>query len=300
MLRKRNNKKERVETCRVALASCIISVAVWAALAVPEVALAAKPSKPGNGGEVGQGIDACIVFDDLVGDGIKSDGFAYCGGEKKSKITAGVGRNMTMGLDTNDSNKRTAGRTVWLDLSVSLGCVSQVDISDVDGNRGPDGVCDDCIDDAGPDLPEVRFGDLPSGQKFGYPDRAKLVIKGRDLDGLLVGNTVNTYASLNFDVGGQSWVLWWGPYTSGTGGVTFAPGSDPVTVERMDNDTWRVKTTGMSRAFLYRDNNPPHLPTEHHGQFLVPFAFTAVAITHEETIWGDEPWQIFPGELPCE
>ena len=295
-----NNKKERLELHLMVLTICVVFAGLWIALATPETALAAKPAKPGNGGEVGQGIEVCIAFDDTAGYGIKSDGDVYCGGEKKSKITAGVGRNMAIVFDSNNSNKRTAGRTVWLDLSSSLGCVTKVDISDGAGGDS-DGICDDCIDgpDAVPDLPIVRFGNLPSNQKSGYPDRVKLVIRGRDLDGLLVGDTVETYADLSFDVGGQSWVLRWGSYTGSTG-RTFAPGSDPVAVTRVDNDTWEVETTGTSTAFLYRDNNPPHLPAEHHGQFLVPFAFTAVAITHEETVWGDEPWEIFPGAPPCE
>ena len=136
------------------------------------------------------------------------------------------------------------------------------------------------------------------GQKFGFPDKAKLVIRGRDLDGLKVGDTVATYADLSFDVGGQSWKLWWGPYTISIGWRTFAPGSEPVMVERTHNDTWEVTTTYPSTAFLYLDNKQTGM-LEHHGQFSVPFAFTAEAITHEETIWGDEPWEIDPGVPPC-
>ena len=54
-------------------------------------------------------------------------------------------------------------------------------------------------------------------------------------------------------------------------------------------------------ACLYRDNNPPHSATEYHGQVIVPFAMTAVAINPEEDPWGDEPWDIIPGnETPCQ
>jgi hypothetical protein len=82
------------------------------------------------------------------------------------------------------------------------------------------------------------------------------------------------------------------------GGTTSAPGSAPVTVERVDNDTWQIASTGL--ASLYRDNNPPHRATEYHGQFLVPFGMTVVAIEHEDTVWGDPPNGIVLGELPCE
>ena len=163
----------------------------------------------------------------------------------------------------------------------------------LNGMRGADGFCDDCVDDAGPDLPAERFGTLPSGLKSGFPDRATLVIRGRDLDGLPVDETVATYADLSFDVGGQTWKLWWGPYTI-RDLPTYAPGSEPVTVYRADNDTWVVTTTGLSTAFLYLDNKQTGM-LEHHGQFLVPFAFTAVATTPEDAPWGDEPWEIDPG-----
>jgi len=41
----------------------------------------------------------------------------YCDGDANKKVTAVVGRNFSIVLNTNNSNKQTAGRTVWLDLS---------------------------------------------------------------------------------------------------------------------------------------------------------------------------------------
>ncbi len=301
MLRK--NRKQKSVGSMTALIGCHVLVLAVVLMSISGVASAAKGgngggnSGGGGGGETGQTIPVCITFDDAPGDGIMSDGSTYRGGDKKSKVGAAVGRNMAIVLDSNSSNKTTAGRTVWLDLGSRLGCISQVDVTDLDGMRGADGFCDYCDDDTGPDLPAGRFGTLPSGQKFGFPDRAKLVVRGRDLDGLLVGDTVKTYADLSFEVGGQSWKLQWGPYTI-RDLPTYAPGSEPVTVYRADNDTWVVTTTGASTAFLYLDNKQTGM-LEHHGQFLVPFTFTAAAITHEETVWGDEPWEIDPGVPPC-
>lgn len=294
MLWKNRNKK--VGLCVVIVTICFILAALWAVMATPETALAKKPGG-GGGGEVGQDIPVCIVFDDAVGDDVKSDGDFYCDGDSNKKVTAIVGRNFSIVLETNNSKKRTAGRTLWLDLGNPVGCATSVNVDVSDGAGGDvDGICDPCFDSV-PDLPAERFGTPPLGQKFGYPDRAKLQIWGRDLDGLRVGNAVDTSSQMNFSVGGQSWVLYWGSFKV-PGGWTYAPNTSAVTVTRLDNDTWRITCAGD--ACLYRDNNPPHRATEYHGQVIVPFGMTAVAITHEETVWGDEPWDIIPGDTtPC-
>jgi hypothetical protein len=300
------SKNKRVGLCVMTVAACLVMAAVWVILAAPETALAKKPGggggKPGGGGEVAQEIPVCIAFDE--GGSIGSDesdesgGIPYCDGDARGKVTAIVGRNFSIVLETNNSKKRTAGRTLWLDLSGGLGCDLSVKVDVSDGAGGdPDGVCDECFDSV-PDLPTERFGTLPSGQKLGYPDSAKLEILGRDLDGLRVGNTVDTNARLSFSVGGQSWILQYGPHKV-PGGWTYAPGTAPVTLTRVDNDTWHIESL-TGEACLYRDNNPPHRATEYHGQLLVPFSATAVAIQHEETVWGDEPWRIELGVGPCE
>ena len=303
------NRNRRVGRCVTVVTSCLILVSLCLVLAMPGTTLAGKPDKPdkpdkpgggkpgnGGGGEVGQEIAVCLAFDDADGDGIKTDGDAYCDGDEKKKVTAIVGRNISIVLNTNNSNKRTAGRTLWLDLSRAVGCEDSVKVDVSDGAGGDvDGICDDCLN-AVPDLPTVRFGTLVPGQKRGYPDSASLEILGRDLDGLLVGDWVATNARLKFSVGGEDWILHWGPHTV-PGGWTYAPGTAPVTVTRDGLDVWRVVSIG--EACLYRNNNRPHRATEYYGQVTVPFAFTAVAMEPESTVWGDKPHGIVLGEPPC-
>lgn len=284
---------------------CLVVAVLCAVLASPGTAMAKKPTKPpgdGGGGEVGQEIAVCVAFDDASC--IRSDADSpqgqvpYCDGDANGKVTAIVGRNFSIVLETNNTKKRTAGRTLYLDLSSLPGCAGSVPVDVSDGAGGTsDGVCDDCVDGV-PDLPTVRFGTLPSGQKVGYPEKAKLEILGRDLDGLRVGYSVATNARLSFTVGGQSWVLHYGPHKV-PGGWTYAPGTGAVTVSRTDNDTWRVESGALGEACLYRDNNPPHRATEYHGQVLAPFGMTAVAMVHEDTVWGDTPWGIELGTPPC-
>ncbi|MBL7184947.1 MAG: hypothetical protein ISS70_01365 [Phycisphaerae bacterium] len=297
MATKKENKRKKVKLYLTAVTSCIVLAGVLAVLVTPETSLAKGKPGGGGGGEVGQIIPVCITFDDAAGFGVKNDGDVYCDGDLKNKVTAVVGRNFNIVFEPNNSNKRTAGRTLFLDLSAFQTCGNSVnvDVSDGEGG-GSDGICDECFDSV-PDLPIARFGTPPLGQKAGYPDNAKLEILGRDLDGLLVGNTVKTNGRLKFSVGDQDWVLHYGPHEV-PGGATPAPGTEPVTVERLDNDTWRiVSVTGD--ACLYRRDNPPHAAAEYHGQVLVPFGFTAVAIEHEETVWGDEPNGIVLGDDPC-
>ena len=291
------NRNRSVSVCLTVVTSCLVLAVVWAVLATPEIAFADKPDKPpgqdkGGGGEVGQEIPVYIVFDETSS--INGDSEApYTDGELKGKVTAVVGRNFSILLETNNIKKRTAGRTIWLDLGIPVGCAGvKIDVSDGAGGD-VDGICDDCIDSV-PDLPAERFGE-PS-QSFGYPDSAKLRIHGRDLDGLRVGKSVNTCAQMEFSVGGEVWVLYWGSYKV-PGGWTYAPGTSPVVVKRETNDYWRITCAGD--ACLYRDNNPPHRPTEYHGQVTVPFFFDAVAIDPESDPWGDEPHGIIPGDVGC-
>ena len=310
-------------SCRFGVAGCVVLTLVWAMLALSGGALADPPvdgehhhdgggGGGGGGAEVGTRILVCITFDDLVGDGVQSDWFdagatrgdnPYCDGDSNGRVTAEVGGNRHITLKGNKSKKKTAGRTLFLDLSVSvpLGCAGSVK---VDVNRPcnscpfGDGICDDCVDGA-PDLPATRFGDLPSGLKFGFPDNAGLVILGQDLDDLLVGDTFDTNARLTFRVGGENWVLHWGPFKN-PGVATYCPDSDPVRVMRENLHTWRIETTGAQRACLYRA--PKNSDPEYRGQFVVAFGATAVAMEGEFPEDPDGSTQLMAGDElvgPC-
>ncbi|MCP4247423.1 MAG: hypothetical protein GY778_10285 [bacterium] len=251
----------------------------------------------GGGGEVGQHIAVCITFDE--GLGIATDDLtdpSYCEGDSNGKVTARVGRNFGITLDGNNTNRKTAGRTFFLDVSAGRGCAGSVNV-DVDACVG----CDDCVDGLEPDLPATRFGDPPLDQKFGFPDNAKLGIGGQDLDGLPVGHTFETRARLRFSVGREDYRLEWGPFKGPGGSLapTRCPESDPVIVTRVDNDTWTFETTGEHRACMYIDDKFIQCKMVYLGQFVVPFRATAVAIEHEPTIWGDPPLPMILGDPAC-
>ena len=267
------------------LPGCLVLAAVWTILTLPGSALADPPPHNHGGGEAGQNIAVCIMFDDAPGDGVLSDdGAAYCDGDSNGRVTAIVSRNFNIVLGGNNSHKKRAGRTFFLDLSVDLTCNGSVK---VDVNRpsasGPfgDGICDPCSDTV-PDFPNVRFGTPIQDQKFGFPDNAEFVILGRDLDDVLVianpplvGPTFATIGLLIFSVDGETWELHWVPFRN-PGGGTFCPESDPVIVTRTTNDTWTFESTGGHLACLYRA--PKNSDPEYRGQFFVPFFATAVAI----------------------
>lgn len=273
---------------RATLPGCLVLALVWAMMALSGSSLAKPPEGKGGGkggggdggAEVRKRIAVCITFDDQVFDGVQSDGDLYCDGDSNGKVTAEVGGNRHITLKGNSSKKKTEGRTLFLDLTVPLGCAGSVK---VDVNRAcnscpfGDGTCDDCIDGA-PDFPSARFETPIPGRKFGFPDNAGLVILGMDLDDLPVDNTFFTNARLTFSVGGEGWILHWGPFKN-PGGGTFCPDSDPVRVTRLDLNTWRIETTGDQLACLYRA--PKKSDPEYRGQFVVPFGATAVAMPGE-------------------
>ena len=277
---KKNNHKSIKSTVMVG-ASCIALAGVWGILVTPGTARALhnKHHNPG-GGPVGQNIGVCITFHAASFIQADSDD-PYCDGNLKDKVTAIVSRVYNILLDGNKSKKKKAGRTFFLDLSDRLGCELsvKVDVSDGAGG-GSNEVCDTCFPDV-PDLPDMRFGMLPSGRKFGYPDNAALVIYGRDLDDLKSGYTFDTNARLGFSVGGETYFLHWGPYQAPSG-VTYCPQSDPVQVKRgttyVENDTWTFESTDAHLACLYRETSTG---PEYLGQFFVPFGATAVAMPEE-------------------
>ena len=134
------------------LPGCLVLATVWAILTLPGSALADPPPHNHGGGEAGQNIAVCIMFDDAPGDGVGSDdGTAYCDGDSNGKVTAIVARNFNIVLSGNNSHKKRAGRTFFLDLSVDLTCNGSVK---VDVNRpsasGPFG--------DGGDVPAGRHG----------------------------------------------------------------------------------------------------------------------------------------------
>lgn len=201
-------------------------------------------------------------------------GVSYTDG---GKILAQVGRNRNISLYGNTSSKTTSGSTVFLDLSAAFGCADAGGTSvhvDIDTLPG----CDPCLNTV-PLLPDERFGSLVGADSAGLPDNFTLDIAGEDYDDLRVGDTVDTWAHLQFDIGVDTWVLYWGPYRH-PGGWTYDPDSSPVRVTRVSSSEWRFQTTGDHRAALYRRvDNQTGRATEYHGQFQVKFSGTAVAIS---------------------
>ncbi len=85
-----------------------LTLVVWGISGVTDLALAKKGGGGGGkGGEVAQEIPVRMTFN---AGSIQSDGGDYIDGELKKKVTAIVGRNFSIVLETNNSNKTTAGQ----------------------------------------------------------------------------------------------------------------------------------------------------------------------------------------------
>lgn len=233
----------------------------------------------------GQGIN------ELRGDNPNASAVTYEHGTSGGKIAAEIGRNRNIALDGNTGGKVNAGRTAFLDLAGGFGCANSVEV-DFDGTPG----CDPCVNTF-PALPNSRFGALAlDADSFGFPDNFFLVIWGQDYDDLQIGCTVDTFARLEFEIAGQVWAMWWGPYW--TGGGTANPESPAIKVTRVSLSEWRFQTTGDHRAALYRRN--PNYSHEYHGQFTVKFSGKAVALPGQALPAGNHcDIEALPGAFAC-
>ena len=144
-------------------------------------------------------------------------------------------------------------------------------------------------DSLNPGIPNVECGRIDLGDSYstallaGSWDFAetKFRLLGRDYLKLEPGAVCPINADLEFhDAGGNRWLLRWGPHEGG-GGVSYNPGSDPVTVERVDANTWTFTTTGEHHAALYRYAGSQRDSQHYYGQFVVPFSGTALALTNQ-------------------
>ena len=145
MSKKKNNKS--IKRTVMVGASCIVLAAVWAVLAVPGTALAAKPEKPpgkpGGGGDDGVGDQPCVIFDDVPlvfdadgniigGDNIQSDlvdtnddgvgdtPAPYCD-NKKAKVRVTFSNDGHLKLKTNDKFfKGDLGRSLFIDFGCPI------------------------------------------------------------------------------------------------------------------------------------------------------------------------------------
>jgi len=232
----------------------------------------------------GQGVN------EFRGDNPLAAAVAYTSG---GKIAAMVGRNRNILLDGNISSKVNSGRTAYLDFAGAFGCPNSVNV-DFDQNPG----CDPCVNTT-PLLPDSRFGVLDTDDVSGFPDNFVLTIWGEDYDDLQIGCTVDTFARFEFEVAGQVWAMWWGPYVTGpTAGDTANPESPAIKVTRVSLSEWRFQTTGDHRAALYRRN--PNYSHEYHGQFTVKFSGTAVALLGQALPAGNHcNIEALPGALAC-
>ena len=119
--------RNRIGVCLMSGTSCLVLAALWAALAAPGTAVAAKGGQPGGGGGGGGGskterIAVCVEFRDGPSDRITSDvGVVYChsstdrGKSLLALVTTG-GASPRFILNS-DGTKDKGDRVIVLDFS---------------------------------------------------------------------------------------------------------------------------------------------------------------------------------------
>ncbi len=267
----------------------------WAtALLVAAAAMAltgdTQAAGKGNGGNVGGDVSGWIFtqvwFDDTyldggsLANGLVGDGFPYIYGEQNVETL--IGRNFSISLDFNKSDKKAALRKVRFNGGfpaiepVPAGCMPVL---------------------ADPSLLVVVTPTPGTGPVINNPnDEAKdaaLGFGGQDQDDTPVGFQRHVNGGLTFkDDNNVIWVIRFGRRLAG-GGDLFSPCASCLVVERLPNvlvdgesrGQWGFATEatagGTHIGYLYRDNRPPHAATELWGIVRLSFSGLIESLTPE-------------------
>ena len=309
MLRK-NEMQKSVRRLR-ALKCWQVLVLVVALLSIPGAASAAKGGNGrgsgggdkggGNGGNVGGDVSGWIYIDALFDDGHLGDPDIPNGllsdsqgiySEGTDRVAAAVGRNRAIRVDLNTHKKKASIRKFKFQYVGETGLVPGFPPINVS-----------CADTGAACFPALGSGELitcapaplyPQLETDGSAPDAELQIQGEDHDDTPVGCTRHVSARLKLtDVNGEVWWVFYGSRES-AGGSFRSPCSSCVTVERLPNvdsdddgqaddpgiSQWAFSTEAPHIGYLYRDNNPPHGPSEFHGTVTLPFS--GIIISHTE------------------
>lgn len=298
MLRKKKSQKS-VRGLRAPKGCRVLMLAV-ALVAIPGTALAAKGGGKGggNGGNVGGDVSGWISIDVLVDDhhvhlgtanGLVSDVYDQNGDpvpyqSNIDRVEAAVGRNRNINIGLNSHKSKPSVRKFRFQYVDALGGL-------VAGFPPLDTSCQDTVPDCQSEKPFFCAPEpmSPVLAADGSAPNASLSIKGEDHDDSPVGCVRHVNAVLQVtDVDGMLWHVYFGSRPSG-GGTAGSPCASCVTVEHLPNidgaDTgfsqWQVSTEWPHTAYLFRDDNPPHAPTEFHGTVTLPFSCTITSQTEE-------------------
>jgi len=278
----RRNGKERFELYLMIVTSCIVLAGVWAILLTPEVAWAEKGGNGkgnGNTGDVGGDVSGWIycrvTFHDGIGNGVESDGNGeYLDGVDRAEMR--IGRNRNMLMDFNTHKKKDSIRTLHFPYGIPL-------------PAWPEDACLPILGDEELTAPTGPAPDIALAAQD-----AELKIHGEDHDDTPVGccRAVNAVLTIEDD-NGETWIIHFGGKVAAGGSVYFAPCGSDVIVQRLPNvdsdgdgtpdnpgfSRWAFTTDGL--GYVYRDNNPPHRPTEFWGTVSLPFSGVIESLTDE-------------------
>jgi hypothetical protein len=300
MLRKNKNQKS-VGCLRARLGWQVLVLAV-ALMSISGVASAAKGGNGkggGNGGNVGGDVSGWIFIDAVLDDhhlgdlgtsnALVSDVYDQNGDpvpyeSNVDRVEAAVGRNRNIGINLNDHKKKASIRKFRFQyVDAGGGLVAGFPPIDV-SCQATAPICQSekpffC---APVPLTPVLAAD-------GSAPNASLSIKGEDHDDSPVRCVRHVNAELQVtDVDGMLWHVYFGSRPSG-GGTVKSPCASCVTVDRLPNvdsadpgfSQWQVSTEWPHTAYLFRDDNPPHAPTEYHGMVTLPFSCVITSQSEE-------------------
>lgn len=277
------NRNKKVGLCVMVVTAGLVLAIVWVILATPGTAWAEKGGK-GKTGKVGGDVSGVIfskvTFDYRGSDGVTSDGLGdYVDGVDRTEMR--IGRNFDIRMDFNTHKKKDSLRTLRFPGGFPVPVLPPVE--DPPGTPNPcwptfDGLT---TPDSGATGPTIPVG--------GLAQDAELVFHHQDHDDTPVGCCRGVGARLTVkDDNGETWFVWfarlYGLDCRDYMIVKRLPNLDLDGVDGPDNpgiSQWKFSTSTTGRAYVYRDNNPPHAPTEFWGVVTLPMSGIIESLTDE-------------------
>ena len=267
MLCKNRNKK--VGLCVMVVTASLVMATLWAVLATPETALAAKPDKPG-GNVVKQDIPGVLTFTgsgSLTNDGAVPPEYS----NSEAGTTCFIGRRRSIWVRLSKTSDRRMNLTL-----------TELDVTPFDIQQGEDTIQINPGDDPWGNDTGITPPGLPTEQPMPISQVELQIAPYLNVSGLTQGSTLDASTWLLFlDDTGNQWGLYFGRgrplgVEDGWGGARFFTELDavPVTVSCVTlNTSWMVTST--TPGYLWYRGSKKNAPWVYVGKYDdVPWSCT--------------------------
>jgi len=269
MLCKNRNKK--VGLCVMVVTASLVMATLWAVLATPETALAAKPDKPG-GNVVKQDIPGVLTFTgsgSLTNDGAVPPEYS----NSEAGTTCFIGRRRSIWVRLSKTSDRRMNLTL-----------TELDVTPFDIQQGEDTIQINPGDDPWGNDTGITPPGLPTEQPMPISQVELQIAPYLNVSGLKENDPpLDASTWLLFLDGDNQWGLYFGPGRTsedGWGGARFFTDLNTPCVEiecNVLNKSWTVTST--TPGFLWYKGSKKNAPWVYVGKYdIVPWSCTVVSL----------------------